>query len=381
MKRRFVFVFLVGVALILQAQTAEEFMRQQREQQAQFMQEQNAAFSKFHNQQDSLFIQYKDEIERQWNEFKESTQKEWVSYSEDFSSRSQVNFETGEVQVDAVVPSDEANAEQKAVKLVKEQLESIVKEKDETNAPILEDQLQDPVTKKVTLTPKNIEKLAEKIVKKAKKTKVKGADNKTRVKYSISLSMVPNHIQKRAAKYKPYIEKKCQHFKVKPSVVLAIVHTESFFNPKAYNRHGNAYGMMQIVPKYAGLTMNNVLYKKNSKPTSDDLFNPEKNLEMGIGYIRWLADNKWKEVTNTTNQYYCIICSYNGGVGSVYKAMMGKMRGIKQAEMDEMRRKLSTMNSDKLYQKLRKDIPWEETRKYIKLVKERIDDIYASVEK
>jgi hypothetical protein len=38
------------------------------------------------------------------------------------------------------------------------------------------------------------------------------------------------------------------------------------------------------------------------------------------------------------------------------------------------------MSNDKLYNKLHKDIPWEETRKYIKLVKEKMDTVYAQVE-
>jgi len=101
---------------------------------------------------------------------------------------------------------------------------------------------------------------------------------------------------------------------------VAIIHTESFYNPKAYNRHGNAYGMMQIVPKYAGQTMNYSLLQKKGKPSSKQLYDPKINLEMGIGYIRWLANNKWPKVKNKTNQYWAIICSYNGGPGTIYKS-------------------------------------------------------------
>ena len=106
---------------------------------------------------------------------------------------------------------------------------------------------------------------------------------------------------------------------------------------------------MQIVPKYAGKTMNYVLYNKNSNPSSSDLFNAQKNIEMGIGYIRWLADNKWNKVTNTTNQNYCIICSYNGGPGTIYKAMTGKMKNIKQEKWDKMMSDLNSMKSENLY--------------------------------
>ena len=72
-----------------------------------------------------------------------------------------------------------------------------------------------------------------------------------------------------------------------------------------------------------------------------------------------------------------MICSYNRGPGTIYKAMTGKMNKIGQKKWDKMLNDLSTMDSQKLYQKLRKDVPYEETRNYIEKVVDKMSNEYA----
>lgn len=388
MKKVILFWLVIMMTTIVLTQTEiENFEQQENQSFNDFKEKENKAFANFHKQQDSLFIQYKEQIEKLWNEFKESTPNEWVSYNSDFTGRGEVDFKEGKIKVYAVVEdvskgSEEEKIEQdkKAKEIIKKQIVSILKEKDEiTREPILKEQVANPEEKKKVIKEKDIEKIAENIAKKSQKEKFVNKDGKKLIKYQINLKLIPNSISIRLEKYKPAIEKFCQEYDIDIKVVLAIIHTESYFNPKAYNRRGNAYGMMQIVPKYAGFTMNNVLFGKKRKPSSRELFNPDINLNMGIGYMRWLADNKWSEVKNKTNQYYCIICSYNGGPGSVYKAMTGKLKNIPTQKWNKMMNDLSNMSSKSLYNKFRRDIPWEETRMYIKLVKGRMEKEYKDL--
>ena len=372
-----ILIILLLTGLCLAQDSYQDYLNEQNQQQEDYINQQNTAFANYHNQQDSLFIQYKDDIEKLWNEFRESTPKDWVSYNEDFSGRSEVSFETGEIKVDAVVESTSGQDEVKAQEIIKNQIVSILQEKDATEEPILADQVKNPLGSGKAISEKDVNELAEQIAKQAVKKEITGSDNQIRLKYTISLELMPDHIRKRAEKYKPIIENFCQEYQIDPRLALAIAHTESYFNPKAYNRHGNAYGMMQIVPKYAGINMNNVIFHKNQKPSSEELFNPDINLHMGIAYLRWLADNKWQKVTNPTNQIYCMICSYNGGPGTIYKAMTGKMNKIGQEKWDKMINDLSTMDSKKLYNKLRKDVPFEETRNYIEKVVGKMSNEYA----
>jgi membrane-bound lytic murein transglycosylase C len=268
-----ILIILLLTGLCLAQDSYQDYLNEQNQQQEDYINQQNTAFANYHNQQDSLFIQYKDDIEKLWNEFRESTPKEWVSYNEDFSGRSEVSFETGEIKVDAVVESNSGEDEEKAQEILKNQIVSILQEKDATEEPILADQVKNPLNSGKAISETNINELAEQIAKQAVKKEITGSDNQTRLKYTISLELMPDHIRLRAQKYKPLIENFCQKYQIDPRLALAIAHTESYFNPKAYNRHGNAYGMMQIVPKYAGINMNNVLFHKNQKPSSEELFN------------------------------------------------------------------------------------------------------------
>jgi membrane-bound lytic murein transglycosylase C len=379
MKKKFALMTALAVLILCSAQDSyDDFREQLNQQQKDYINQKESEFQKYHLEHDSLFIQHKEAIEKLWNEFRESTPTDWVSYNEDFSGRSEVSFESGSIRIDAVIDTDAGQTEQQAKEIIKKQIVSILKEKDSSETPILKDQVKNPLDDQKTIDDHDVDKIAENIAQNAISKKITGADNHSRSVFSINLELIPDHLSKRAGKYKPVIEKYCQIYQIDPRLALAIAHTESFFNPKAYNRHGNAYGMMQIVPKYAGLTMNNALFKKNQQPSSHELFNPDINIHMGIGYLRWLADNKWADVKNIQNQTFCLICSYNGGPGTIYKAMTGKMKNIGD-KWKPMFDDLNKMNSQKLFDKLRRDVPYEETRNYIKKVHERMNNEYAKV--
>jgi len=86
------------------------------------------------------------------------------------------------------------------------------------------------------------------------------------------------------------------------TLVAALIHVESAFNPKAVSPKG-AYGLMQLLPETArrfGLT------KKK------DLFDPKKNLEAGVRYLKWLADRFGGDAEK-------ILAAYNAGEGAVQR--------------------------------------------------------------
>ncbi len=87
---------------------------------------------------------------------------------------------------------------------------------------------------------------------------------------------------------------------INPHLVAALIHVESAFNPRAKSSKG-AYGLMQLLPETArrfGLT------KKK------DLYDPKKNLEAGIRYLKWLADRFGGDAEK-------ILAAYNAGEGAV----------------------------------------------------------------
>ena len=63
--------------------------------------------------------------------------------------------------------------------------------------------------------------------------------------------MVDAHKKIAGAKYVRYVKAACQEYKIPSSVVMAIMETESSFNPLARSR-SNALGLMQVKADTAG---------------------------------------------------------------------------------------------------------------------------------
>jgi soluble lytic murein transglycosylase-like protein len=87
---------------------------------------------------------------------------------------------------------------------------------------------------------------------------------------------------------------------INPHLVAALIHVESAFNPRAVSPKG-AYGLMQLLPETA---------RRFGVRKKKDLFNPKKNLEAGISYLKWLADRFDGDAEK-------ILAAYNAGEGAV----------------------------------------------------------------
>jgi soluble lytic murein transglycosylase-like protein len=87
---------------------------------------------------------------------------------------------------------------------------------------------------------------------------------------------------------------------INPHLVAALIHVESAFNPRAVSSKG-AYGLMQLLPETA---------RRFGLRKKKDLFNPRKNLEAGVRYLKWLADRFGGDAEK-------ILAAYNAGEGAV----------------------------------------------------------------
>lgn len=86
--------------------------------------------------------------------------------------------------------------------------------------------------------------------------------------------------------YKDLIEKYSAQYDLDPYFVAAIIHTESGFDPEAVSKVG-AIGLMQIMPE-TGDWIAGKLGKENF--TSNDLYDPQTNIEMGCWYLDFLEE-------------------------------------------------------------------------------------------
>jgi soluble lytic murein transglycosylase-like protein len=87
---------------------------------------------------------------------------------------------------------------------------------------------------------------------------------------------------------------------VNPQLVAAVIHVESAFNPRAVSRKG-ACGLMQLLPETA---------RRFGLAKKKDLFDPKKNLEAGVKYLKWLTGRFGGDVQK-------ILAAYNAGEGAV----------------------------------------------------------------
>ena len=101
------------------------------------------------------------------------------------------------------------------------------------------------------------------------------------------------------AEFEPIINSCSREFGVDSSLVKAVIHAESGYNPSAVSPKG-AQGLMQLMPKTAqGLKV-------------ADCLNPSDNIRGGVRYLRFLLD------TFKGNESLAL-AAYNSGLSKVAK--------------------------------------------------------------
>lgn len=138
-------------------------------------------------------------------------------------------------------------------------------------------------------------------------------------------------------KYLEYVDKFSEKYNIEPSLVYAVMLTESHFVSDALSSKG-AKGLMQIsdiTGQWAAQEIGIMGY------TNDSLYNPEVNIEIGCWYLNKLII-QFDEPLETA------LAAYNAGSGNVSK-------WLKNSQYSEDGKTL-------------KQIPFKETRDYIKKV-------------
>jgi soluble lytic murein transglycosylase-like protein len=101
------------------------------------------------------------------------------------------------------------------------------------------------------------------------------------------------------APYGSLIHDAARRYRMNPELVRAMVRCESAFNPWATSPRGAA-GLMQLMPATA----------ERFGITSDDRWDPARNLDAGVAYLRWLTDHFEQDLP-------LILAAFNSGEGAV----------------------------------------------------------------
>lgn len=185
----------------------------------------------------------------------------------------------------------------------------------------------------------------------------------------LTIAIKPKELQERIAEVKPYAKEYSAAMDIPVPLIVAMIHTESSFNPLAVS-HIPAYGLMQVVPTSAGIDINEFLHSKREPLEKDYLFIAEQNVEAGSAYLHLLNNRYLKKIANPTSRLYCAIAAYNTGVGNVTRAFTdGQSTNLSNSVVDE----INAMQPQQVYELLLEKLPYEETRKYLEKVRTRMD--------
>jgi membrane-bound lytic murein transglycosylase C len=288
----------------------------------------------------------------------------YVKYSQGYNSRVITDFDQGTLTVETRVMNDPQGSLRKAI------IAALLTGSDPAAVDLFTDKevVVDPAHRPYLYglihdnqgnsvgTRKQAEDYATYLMANRAKTRPIAAKEGGGMAWFVTLTMVKNFEARGEERYRGSVDRYAAQYHVSPSLVLAIMRTESNFNPFAVSG-APAYGLMQLVPTSGGLAAQIRVTGKKDVPSTDFLLDPEHNIEYGVAYLSVLNTDEFSAVTNQNSRDYCVIAAYNIGPGNVTNVFASKRKAA-----------LDAINSEQpaqLFDHLHKDLPAQETRDYI----------------
>jgi len=358
---------------------------------SQYTQNQISEFSNYKSKLDKEFKEYKKAQEEALKEFRNalskkwpkteiefSTPYKWVEYDKKLNSKKAIDYKNNNITMEVICKND-----QEAKKKFAHMLNGIF-DTDVASA-YKHDILEDKIAKKIKQKKYKVvshEQLIADVVSKKEKDRLKEELNQSKYNfvsyngkkiYKVTLPLPSDAILKKASKFKPYVLKYSEVEKIPVALIYAIMHSESSFNPMARS-YVPAFGLMQIVPRTAGIDSYYYLYKKKKMLPSSYLYDANNNIKIGSAYLHIVYYKYFKNVKDPQSRLYCTIAAYNTGAGNVARAFTGKTNVNRAALL------INKMNSKEVYKRLLTHLPYDETKHYLKKVTKRVAQ-YQNIEK
>lgn len=154
------------------------------------------------------------------------------------------------------------------------------------------------------------------------------------------------------------ILKYAKRFRVKPSLILAVIKNESDFDPSVVSAKG-AHGLMQLVPESGGREAMSFLNGRETTPSAAYLRRPKANIELGTTYLHILQSRYFGAIQNPLSRRHAVIAAYNAGPSRVARAITGT------PNLADAIRQINRMAPAQLYRRLLERLPHAETRVYL----------------
>lgn len=308
-------------------------------------------------------------VGEQWGkkEIKLPRQKQYVKYTQNYRSRAIVDFDTGDIVVETVDDREPRRSlknalvttlltpqDPRAVDLFSDKEIVLTGDQEPYLFGLVLDQSGKPIR-----TPEGAERFAAHLLENKSGTRTFAQGGMKKTATYARMTMVANRSQKQADKYRPLVNQFAQRYRISPSLIFAVIRTESNFNPYAVSQ-APAYGLMQLVPTSGGREAYRRAKGKDLAPSRDYLFDPENNIELGTAYLHVLTFDQLDEVSHTVSREYCVIAAYNTGPSNVLRAFSRETT----AAVD----RINSLQPAAVYDQLRRQLPYQETRRYLEKV-------------
>ena len=328
-----------------------------------FKKAEDEAFENHLKEEKKIISAYKEKVKAYWPEADLTDEKKFVAYSKDLKTQSTIDFENNEIIISYLSDDDK-----KAKKELFDTLDKTLRldnikafnesqlEQDINNLSAQSKYIKDANMdgQKLLETPFSQKKVNSKNIKLSKNKNV----------HTIKYTLPKDATYKRSYNYLVQAKSNAQRFNLKAQWLLAIMHSESSFNPMARS-WVPAYGLMQIVPKTAGIDSYMFLYKKRRLLSASYLYNTKNNIETGSAYFHILYYKYLSHIKNPTSRLYCAIAGYNTGAGNVARAFVGTNSVKKAAVL------INKMSPEKVYNYLLSHLRYDEPKHYLKRVRAR----------
>lgn len=299
-------------------------------------------------------------VRKLWQDIRFSDVRHWVGYGPNKSSRFEADFDNGKLTIDVLGTPNTSREklQQQAIEILHQLLNTRAAPDEK---PILQDQL--PIAPATNRLP----------AKYMETRSYTAPDGENFQRLTINIPFRQNHLRIRAQQVAPVVERYCRKYNINPKLVMAIIHTESSFNPRAISTfarsgggYGHAYGLMQLVPESGGREAMEVLGGRGA-PSPGILLNPEKNIELGVAYLSKLKRVYFSGVTHILNQQYMMTAAYNTGPFNVARAF------VQRKDINAAVVVVNRMQPAKVYTHLLYNLPHAETRNYLQKVISRME--------
>jgi membrane-bound lytic murein transglycosylase C len=317
------------------------------------------------------YAQLRSNVQKRWgqNDAKVADRTVYVKYTQGYKSRVVTDFDHGSLTVETLDEKDSKGSLRSAI------VSALLTTSDPATVDLFTDKdvalesdrkpylygLVHDNQGKAVHTRAQAEAFANYLIAQKTQTRPVSADEGAKTALFVRIAMVKNYEAKGAEHYRATVEKYAAQYHVSPSLVLAIMRTESNFNPFAVSS-APAYGLMQLVPTSAGRAAVKRMQGIDETPTPDYLFDPEHNVELGAAYLSVLSDTEFRAVDNQNSREYCMIAAYNTGPRNVTRVFANNKT--------EALNDINQLEPPALFDRLRTNLPYEETRQYVVKVAE-----------